>query len=52
MVEHIWHDLTESGHASRIRGVLFFAYALVAEIPGVAVDDDRQGFTLRTGTSR
>ena len=42
-VERIWRDLTESGHASRIPGTLFFAYALVAEIPGVAVDNDRHG---------
>lgn len=43
MVERIWRDLTESGHASRIPGTLFFAYALVAEIPGVAVDNDQHG---------
>jgi hypothetical protein len=46
MVERIWHDLTESGHASRIPGVLFFAYALVAEIPGISVDDDRRGLHI------
>jgi hypothetical protein len=43
MVEHIWHDLTEKGYASRIGGVLFFAYALVAEIPGITVDNGRHG---------
>ena len=43
MVEHIWHDLTEKGYASRIGGALFFAYALVAEIPGITVDNGRHG---------
>jgi EVE domain len=43
MVERIWRDLADTGHASRIGGVLYFAYALVAEIPGVAVDSDRRG---------
>lgn len=46
MVERIWHDLADSGHVSRIRGMLYFAYALVAEIPGVAVDDDRHGLHI------
>jgi hypothetical protein len=46
MVDHIWHNLTDSGHASRLGGVLFFAYALVAEIPGVAVDNDRYGLHI------
>jgi hypothetical protein len=52
MVERVWQDLADSGHASRIRGMLYFAYALVAEIPGVAVDNDGRDFTLLTGTSR
>jgi hypothetical protein len=46
MVERIWHDLTNSGHASRVRNMLFFAYALVAEIPGVAMDNDRHGLHI------
>jgi hypothetical protein len=46
MVERIWHDLADSGHASRIRGMLYFAYALVAEIPGVAMDNDRRGLHI------
>jgi hypothetical protein len=46
MVEHIWHDLTDSGHASRIPGMIYFTYALVAQIPGVAVDDDRHGLHI------
>ena len=43
MVERVWHALASGGHASHIPGKLFFAYALVAEIPGVAVDSDRRG---------
>ena len=43
MVERVWHALASGGHASHIPGKLFFAYALVAEIPGVAVDNDRRG---------
>jgi type I restriction enzyme M protein len=46
MIEHIWRALATDGHAGRIRGALFFAYALVAEIPGVAVDDDRRGIHI------
>ena len=44
--ERIWHALASRGHASRISGMLFFAYALVAEIPGVAVDNDRRGLHI------
>ena len=46
MVEHLWQELVSGGHAGRISGVLFFAYALVAEIPGVAVDNDRHGIHI------
>ena len=46
MVEGVWHALAGNGHASRIRNVLFFTYALVAEIPGVAVDNDRLGLHI------
>jgi hypothetical protein len=46
MVERIWHALATDGHASGVPGTLFFAYALVAEIPGVAVDDDRRGLHI------
>ena len=46
MIERIWRTLATDGHAGRIRGVLFFAYALVAEIPGVVVDDDRYGIHI------
>jgi hypothetical protein len=46
MVDNIWNDLTDSGHASRIRGVLYFAYALVAEIPGVEADTDGRGLHI------
>jgi len=51
MVERVWHALTSSGHASRIPGTLFFAYAVVAEVPGVAVDNDGE-FTSPAGISR
>jgi hypothetical protein len=43
MVERVWQALASDGHVGRIRNMLFFAYALVAEIPGVAVDSDRRG---------
>ena len=46
MVERVWHDLASGGHASHIPGMLYFAYALVAEIPGVAVDNDRHGLHI------
>ena len=46
MVERVWHALASDRHASRIRDVLFFTYALVAEIPGVAVDNDRRGLHI------
>ena len=46
MVERIWHDLADSGHASPIPGMLYFAYALMAEIPGVAVNNDRHGLHI------
>lgn len=46
MVERVWHALASDGQASRIRDVLFFTYALVAEIPGVAVDNDRRGLHI------
>jgi hypothetical protein len=46
MVEQIWHDLADSGHARHTQSILYFAYALVAEIPGVAVDDDRRGLHI------
>ena len=46
MVERVWHALVSDGHASRMGDVLFFTYALVAEIPGVAVDVDRQGLRI------
>jgi hypothetical protein len=46
MVERVWHALASDGHARRIGNVLFFTYALVAEIPGVAVDDDGQGLHI------
>jgi hypothetical protein len=46
MIEHLWQELASGGHAGRISGVLFFAYALVAEIPGVAVDNDRRGLHI------
>lgn len=43
MVERLWNALKTGGHAGGIRDVLFFTYALVAEIPGIAVDSDRRG---------
>lgn len=43
MVERVWQALASGGQAGHIPGMLFFAYALVAEIPGVAVDSDRRG---------
>jgi Protein NO VEIN, C-terminal/EVE domain len=46
MVERVWHALASDGHASRIRDVLFFTYALVTEIPGVAVDNDLRGLHI------
>jgi hypothetical protein len=52
MVERVWQALMSDGHASRMGDVLFFTYALVAGIPGVAVDGDRQGCALLTGTWR
>src|ERR1700689_691974 len=50
MVERVWHALVSDGHAGHIRNVLFFAYALVAEIPGIAVDDDGQGLHITDWT--
>jgi len=46
MVERVWHALSSDGRASRIANVYFFTYALVAEIPGVVVDGDRQGLRI------
>ena len=46
VVEQIWHGLADSGHARHTQSILYFAYALVAEIPGVAVDDDRRGLHI------
>jgi hypothetical protein len=45
-VERVWHALASDGHVGRIRNVLFFTYALVAEIPGVAVDNDGRGLHI------
>ncbi|TVY99613.1 hypothetical protein EAS64_40795 [Trebonia kvetii] len=46
MVERLWHALASDGRASRVPGVDRFAYALVAEIPGVAVDLAQQGLQI------
>ncbi len=42
-VERVWYALASDGRVRRIRNVLFFAYALVAQIPGVEVDNDGRG---------
>jgi hypothetical protein len=44
-VEQIWRDLVDTGRATGFRNT-YFAYALVAEVPGVAIDDDRRGLHI------
>ena len=45
MIERVWHPLASGGHASG-SGEDRFTYALVAEIPGVVVDNDRGGLRI------